>query len=66
MNRAIPARDDVIYLAKEICADASAAGTPVQDVPPLKITDMPPREARPWIAPPPTKRDDLNDGSADA
>ena len=65
MNRAIPVRDDVIYLGKEISADPSAAGSPVQDVPPLKITDTPPREPRPWIAPP-TKRDDLNDGSADA
>ncbi len=66
MNRAVPVRDDVIYLGNDINADASDAGTPVQDAPPLEINDTPPRESHPWIAPQPTKRDDLNDGSADA
>lgn len=66
MNRAIPVRDDVIYLGNDISVDASA-GAPVQDAPPLEINDTPPSEPRPWIAPQqPTKRDDLNDGSADA
>ena len=66
MNRTVPVRDDVIYLGNDISADASAAVSPMQDVPPLEIKDTPPSEPRPWILPQPAQRDDLNDGSADA
>ena len=66
MNRAIPVRDEVIYLGNDVTTVDSAAGSPVKDVPPLEIKDTPPREALPWVAPQPSRKEAFNDGSADA
>ena len=65
MNRTIPLRADVIYLGNGNKPDEPPLGSPVRDVPPFEIKDVPPREPAPWIAPT-QQPDDFNDGSADA
>ncbi len=66
MNRTMPLLADVIYLGNDNKPDEPPLGSPVRDVPPFEIKDVPPREPAPWIAPPPSQPDDFNDGSADA
>lgn len=66
MNHAIPVRAEVIYLGNDVQIDDPPLGSPVRDTPPLEIKDTPPREPLPWVEPQPSRRDDLNDGSADA
>ncbi len=51
MNRTIPVRDDVIYLGNDVSPTNPPIGSPVRDVPPFEIKDVPPREPLPWIAP---------------
>ena len=66
MNQTVPVRDDVIYLGKDVNPSDPPLGSPVRDVPPFEIKDVPPREPLPWIAPQPSEPDDFNDGTADA
>lgn len=77
MNQFIPVRDEVIYLGQDDSVanpdnpENPPMGSPVQDVPPFEIKDVPPREPAPWITPqplqaPPSQSDDFNDGTSDA
>ena len=65
MDRAIPVQD-VIFLGNNVDPNDPPLGSPVRDVPPFEIKDVPPIEPLPWIAPQPNGPDDFIDSTADA
>ena len=66
MNQIMPVRAELIYLGNDDSPNEPPLGSPVRDVPPFEVKDVPPREPMPWVAPQPNGPDDYNDGSADA
>ena len=65
MNGAILVADE-IYSGEDVNPNDPPMGSPVRDVPPFEIKDVPPREPLPWIAPQPNGPDEVNDKTADA
>ena len=47
MNQAMPVRADVIYLGNDVSPNDPPLGSPVRDVPPFEVKDVPPREPMP-------------------